>query len=70
MRDIQRQIGVSGTLHEFFDRVAPDPALRAGSPAEIQREFESIHQRILAHLPEQFCESAAGPAGDPARALI
>jgi len=54
MRDIQRQIGVSGTLHEFFDRVRTDPALRAGSPAEIQREFESIHQRILAHLPEQF----------------
>ena len=54
MRAIQRQVGVPGTLHDFFDRVRTDPVLRAGSPADIQKEFESIHQRILARLPEQF----------------
>jgi uncharacterized protein (DUF885 family) len=54
MRKIQLQVGVMGTLHEFFDQVRTDPALRAGSATDIQREFESIHQRILAHLQEQF----------------
>jgi uncharacterized protein (DUF885 family) len=54
MRQIQRQLGAMGTLHEFFEEVRTDPALRAGSPADIQREFESIHQRILARLQEQF----------------
>jgi len=54
MRDIQQRMGVSGTLHELFEMVRTDPAVRAGTAADIQREFESIHQRILARLPEQF----------------
>jgi len=61
MKAITRQVGFSGTLPEFFEHVRTDPALRAGGAADIQKEFEDIRQRIVAHLPGQF----SNPPRDP-----
>jgi uncharacterized protein (DUF885 family) len=61
MGDVQRRVGVSGTLHEFFDSIRINSALRAGGAADIQREFESIRQRVLVHLPEQFANPPHNP---------
>ena len=54
MREIQRRVGFAGTLHDFFEHIRTDPSLRAGSVAEVQKEFERIRARIMTHLTEQF----------------
>jgi uncharacterized protein (DUF885 family) len=54
MRHLQEQLGFKGALREFFERVRADPALRAGSPADIQKDFENIRRRVMAHVNEQF----------------
>ncbi len=54
LRDVQRAVHFSGTLHDFLAHVREDPQQHFASPDDVIPAFEAARQRIVPKLPALF----------------